>query len=116
MLSENDAFFNQPDSNKDALFHLLLRIAGRPSHEVDTFLKVHRQARTLTSSNESIFKDKAALMLHAQPYIFQGQREKALYKPTLVYQWQSCAREVCVSLWCFCLQPNLNNNRSLHLI
>jgi hypothetical protein len=94
MLSENDVFFNQPDNNSEAFFHLLLSIAGRSPEEVDTLLQVHRQARTNTSTQESIFKDKSGLMIYALPYIFTGLRDTPLYRPSLVYLWQQCAVEV----------------------
>jgi hypothetical protein len=94
MLLENDVFFNQPDSSKDSLFHLLLSIARRSSNEVDTLLKVHRQARTKTSNLESIFKDRSGLMVYSMPYTFHGMRGTQMYNPVLIHRWQPCAIEV----------------------
>jgi hypothetical protein len=89
MLSENNVFFNQPDTNSDALFLLLLRIAGISDNEVDNILSVHRQARTRTTAVDSIFKDKTALMAYSNPYMFQALRVTRLYRPMFMHQWQS---------------------------
>ena len=70
-LSENDIFFNQPDSPTDSLWHLLRTMAGHSSEKIDDLLKVHRQARTKLSTIESIFKDKDALMIYSLPHMFQ---------------------------------------------
>jgi hypothetical protein len=94
MLSENDVFFNQPDNNTDALHLLLSRMAGLSSTEVDTVLKVHRQARTKVTTRESIFKDKPALMVYSMPYMFHGLKETRLYRPSYMHYWQMCAADL----------------------
>jgi len=95
MISENDVFFNQPDSNTDALHHLLTSLAGSTSEEVDTILTVHHQARTLKASSiDIIFKDKSALQIFALPYTFHGLRATKLFLPSLVHQWQQCATPI----------------------
>jgi len=95
MISENNLFFSQPDNNMNTLQHLLTSIAGCTSQEVDTVLNVHRQSRTnVMTSNESIFKDKRALMVYAMPYMFQGLQVTKLFFLTLVFQWQTCASEI----------------------
>ena len=95
MISENNTFFSQLDNNMDALQHLLTSIARCTSQEVNTVLNVHCQSRTnVMTSNESIFKDKRALMVYVMPYMFQGLRITKLFFPTLVFQWQTCASEI----------------------
>ena len=94
MLSENEIFFNQPDSNRDSLHHLLRSMASRSLTKVNSLLKVHKQARTQESSINTIYKDKSALMAYAQPYQFEALWQMALYKLLFMHQWQTCAMDI----------------------
>jgi hypothetical protein len=99
-------FFQQPDSNMDALLHLLRTIADKSSDEVDTILKVHHQGRTVMTTVDSIFKDKENLVRYSRLYIFDVFQSTRLFKPTYVYAWQSCAQPVS-GTWCLSSTENM---------
>jgi len=94
-LSENDIFFNQPDTNQDSLHHLLTSMAGKSDMVVDDMLKAHRQGRVAKPAPvDSIFKDKAALIAYASPYVFEALCPEHLWKPMQLLNWQPSASSV----------------------
>jgi hypothetical protein len=94
-LSENDIFFNQPDTNQDSLHHLLTSMAGKSDEVVNDMLQAHRQGRVAKPSVvDSIFKDKSALITYASPYAFEALCSEHLWKPLQLLHWQSCASTV----------------------
>jgi len=99
LLSENDVFFNQPDTNIASLHHLLLNMAGKPDTTIDNMLLVHRKARVATLSViDTVFKDKTSLKAYCKPYLFEALKATSLWKPKQLLQWQMCASPVSITV------------------
>jgi len=95
LLSENNIFFNQPDMNEDSLHHLLTLMAGKSDMVVDDMLKAHRQGHVAKPMPvDSIFKNKAALIAYALPYVFEALCPEHLWKPMKLLNWQPSASSV----------------------
>jgi hypothetical protein len=96
-LSENDLFFNQPDTNEESLLHLLRSISGCKA--IKPLLRIHRQGRVAKwTTVDNIFKDEDALVTYAKPYEFEALRNAKLWKPALLFDWQASATPVRISL------------------
>ena len=94
-ISENDIFFNQPDTNAESLHHLLTSMVGKSPDVVDNMLKAHRQGRVAKPTIiDSIFKDRAALSHYALLYSFEALHDENLWKPFQLLQWQPSASSV----------------------